>query len=297
MILLIGATGQLGGLIARRLLLRGHAVRALVRDPASAASRALAGAGAHLASGDLRDPASLRTACEAVRGIITTANSMSRGGPDTIESVDRRGNANLIAAAAEQGVRRFVFISALGADAHHPMPLLQAKGETEQRLQGSGLEWTVLQPDFYMDMLPMAVVGAPALAGGAVTLIGEGRRRHSMVAISDVANYALAALGRKDAIGRVLQIGGPEPVSWRDVLAAFERHLGRDVPVRFVPPGQPIEGMPGMLSGLLAALETYDSPLDTGGLAKLYQVVPTSLDDFVRGVVAAARGGAQVRTA
>lgn len=297
MILVIGATGQLGGLIARRLLHRGDAVRVLVRDLSSAAARDLAEAGAHLVLGDLADTASLRTACESVRGIITTANSMSRGDPDTIESVDRRGNANLIDAAVEQGVRRFVFISALGADAHHPMPLLQAKGETEQRLRESGMDWTALQPDFYMDMLPMAVVGAPALAGGAVTLVGEGRCRHSMVAISDVADYALAALDRDDAVGQTLRIGGPEAVSWRDVLAAFERHLGRDIPVSFVAPGHPIDGMPGMLTGLLAALETYDSPLDTGGLAKRYGVVQTSLDDFVHGVVAATRGGAEVRTA
>ena len=297
MILVIGATGQLGGLIARRLLLRGDAVRVLVRDLSSVAARDLAEAGAHLVLGDLTDTASLRTACESVRGVIATANSMSRGDPDTIESVDRRGNANLIDAAVEQGVRRFVFISALGADTHHPMPLLQAKGETEQRLRESGMDWTALQPDFYMDMLPMAVVGAPALAGGTVTLVGEGRCRHSMVAISDVADYALAAFDRDDAVGQALQIGGPEAVSWRDVLAAFERHLGRDIPVSFVAPGQPIDGMPGMLTGLLAALETYDSPLDTGGLAKRYGVVQTSLDDFVHGVVAATRGGAKERTA
>lgn len=61
--------------------------------------------------------------------IITTANLMSCSGPDTIESVDRRGNARLIEAAAGAGVRRCVFISALGADPNHPMSLLRAKGE------------------------------------------------------------------------------------------------------------------------------------------------------------------------
>lgn len=297
MILVIGATGQLGGLIARRLLLRGEEVRVLVRDPAAPAARALSGAGALLVPGDLTDPASLRAACESVQGIITTANSMSRGGPDTIDSVDRHGNVNLIEAATGAGVGRFVFISALGADPHHPMPLLQAKGETEERLGQSTMDWTVLQPDFYMDMLPMAVIGAPALSGGTVTLVGEGRRRHSIIAMKDVADYAVAALHSDGAIGKVLQLGGPEAVSWRDVLKAFERHLGRKIPVGFVAPGQPIDSMPEMLAGLLAALETYDSPLDSSGLARRYSVVPTSLDDFVRGVVEAAGESERTRTA
>ncbi len=289
MILVSGATGQLGGLIARRLLLRGEEVRVLVRDPAAPAARALFGAGARLVPGDLTDPASLRAACESVQGIITTANSMSRGGPDTIDSVDRHGNANLIDAATGAGVGRFVFISALGADPHHPMPLLQAKGETERRLGQSTMDWTVLQPDFYMDMLPMAVIGAPALSGGTVTLVGEGRRRHSIIAMKDVADYAVAALHSDGAIGKVLQLGGAEAVSWHDVLSSFERHLGREVPVRLVDPGQPVTGLPEAIAGLLAALETYDSPLETGALAREYGVAPTTLDKFVRGVVEAAR--------
>ncbi|GAA1864643.1 hypothetical protein GCM10009715_09750 [Paeniglutamicibacter psychrophenolicus] len=290
MILLIGGTGQLGGLIARRLLLRGEEVRVLVRDPSAPAARALVEAGARLVPGDLTDPASLRAACESVQGIITTANSMSRGLPDTIDSVDQHGNANLIDAATGAGVGRFVFISALGADPHHPMPLLQAKGETEQRLRQGTLDWTVLQPDFYMDMLPMAVIGAPALSGGTVTLVGEGRRRHSIIAMKDVAGYAVAAFARPESIGRVLRLGGPEAVSWRDVLDSFERHLGREVPVRFVAPGQPLPGQPEMVSGLLALLETYDSALDTRALARSHGVVPTTLDGFVRGAVEAARG-------
>lgn len=290
MILVIGATGQLGGLIARRLLLRGERVGVLVRDAAAPPALALARAGARLFTGDLGNPASLRDACAAAQCIITTANSMSRGVPDTVDTVDRRGNANLVEAAVGAGVRRFIFVSALGADPHHEMPLLRAKGETEQLLMRSPLDWTILQPDFYLDLLAMAVVGAPALAGDTVTLIGEGRRRHSMVAMADVADYALAVCGRADAVGQVLRLGGPEALSWHDVIAAFARQLGREIPVRHVAPGQPVASMPELIAGLLAALETYDSPLETGGLARSLGVVPTSLDDFVRDAVLAAGG-------
>jgi uncharacterized protein YbjT (DUF2867 family) len=188
---------------------------------------------------------------------------MARGGADTIESVDERGNRNLIDAAASAGVRHFVFVSALGASPDHPMPLLRAKGLTEERLRASGMTWTALQPNMYMETLPLAVVGGPALAGQPVTLVGEGRRRHSFVAIHDVAAYAVAALAKGESENQTLVIGGPQPLSLQDIVATFAQELGRDIPVRTLPPGTPVPGMPDAVSGLLTALETYDSPIDS----------------------------------
>lgn len=287
MILVAGATGQLGGLITHSLLSQGHQVRALVREPAGAGD--LAARGADLAVGDLTDPASLLRACDGVRAVVTTANSMARGGADTIESVDRAGNANLIQAATEQGVDRFVFVSALGADPRHPMPLLRAKGETESLLRDSDMEWTILQPDFFMELLMMITVGAPALSGETVTLIGEGRRKHSLVSMVDVAAYVVAVLDRPDAAGQTLLIGGPEPVSWRDVISAFEKHLGREVPVHTLPDPDQSEVSADPIIGLLAALETYDSPIDMTALTERYGVASTRMTDFVSGAVAATR--------
>ena len=287
MILVVGATGQLGGTIAHMLLDAERPVRVLVRPGADYSS--LVAAGAEAVTGDLKDPATLVPACQGVDAVITTANATARGEGDTIESVDRIGNRNLIDAAAAAGVGRFVFISALGADPDHPMALLRAKGETEQHLRDSAMAWTVLQPNLFLDKLPMAVVGGPALAGQPVTLVGEGRRRHSMIAMRDAAAYAVAALDRSDAADQLLVIGGPQAVSWRDIVAEFGRALGTDVPVRTVAPGQPVPGMPDFLIGLLAALETYDSPIDSSGLAAAYGIRPTTLADFAHDVVAASR--------
>ena len=179
-----------------------------------------------------------------VEAIVSTANSALRGGDDTVESVDRDGNRNLVDAATAAGVRHFVFVSALGASPDSPVPFMRAKGETEQRLRDSGMPWTVLQPNAYMDIWFPMVVGGPALAGQPVTLVGEGRRRHSFVAMRDVAAYAIAALDQ-EAIGQTLIIGGPEPVTWWDVVAAFNAELGREIPIRTVRPGQPVPGLPG----------------------------------------------------
>ena len=286
MILVLGATGQLGSLIVDRLLEGEHSVRVLVRD--QSAYDAFASTAAEVVWGDLKDVESVRMACRGIEAVVTTANATARGGEDTIESVDRTGTQNLIKSAATAGVRRFVFISALGADPHDRMPLLQAKGEAEEQLRNSGMAWSVLQPNLFLDKLPMAVVGGPALVGQPVTLVGEGRRRHSMVAMSDVAAFAVAALERDRADTETLVIGGPQAISWRDVVSAFEQELGRPIPVRTVALGDPVPEMPAFMTELLAALETYDSPIDSSAVADSYGVDQTSLDEFVHGVVVGA---------
>ena len=288
MILVVGATGQLGGLIARTLLDRGKPVRILVRSGSSYDH--LATAGAEPVIGDLKDPDSLAACCTGVEAIVSTANSALRGGDDTVESVDRQGNSNLIDAASAAGVRHFVFISVLGAHPDSPVPFIQAKGETEQRLRESGMSWTALQPEAYMDIWFPMVVGGPALAGQSVTLVGEGRRRHAFVAMRDVVEYALATLDQ-ETNGQTLLIGGQEPVSWWDVIAAFNQELGHEIPVRTVEPGEPVPGLPDVAAQLLAAMETYDTPIDSSGLASTYGITPTSVAEFVRGFVASSRQG------
>jgi uncharacterized protein YbjT (DUF2867 family) len=288
MILVVGATGYLGGLIARTLLDQGKAVRILVRPGSSYED--LVAAGAEPVTADLKDRASLPACCAGVEAIVSTANSALRGGDDTVESVDRDGNRNLVDAATAAGVRHFVFISALGASPDSPVPFLRAKGETEQRLRDSGMPWTVLQPNTFMDIWFPMVIGGPALAGESVTLIGEGRRRHSFVAMRDVAAYAIAALDQ-EAKGQTLLIGGPEPATWWDVVAAFNAELGREIPVRTVEPGQPVPGLPDVMAQLLAGMETYDSPLDSSELAGAYGVTPTAPAEFVRGFLASSRDG------
>lgn len=281
MILVVGATGRLGGLIARKLLDSGKTVRVLVRDGSS-----FDDARAETVPGDLKNSDSLRKACEGADVVVTTANAIAPSqAEDSIDSVDRLGNRNLIAAAQAQGVRHFVLVSVLGASADHVVPFVRAKGEAEQALRQSGLSWTILQPDPFMDIWFPFIIG-PALESGAVTLVGEGKQRHSMVAMQDVVGYAVAAVERKEAANRVLAIGG-EPVSWRDVVDTFSEVLGREIPVQTVPPGEPVPGLPDFVAELLASLELYESPLDMSELSRTFGVKTTSLHDFVRGFVAA----------
>jgi NADH dehydrogenase len=279
-------------MITQRLLGEGKAVRILVRynspaEPMSAQGMAtspqsLIDAGAQPVYGDLKDRASLDAACDGIETLITTANSAMRGGEDTVDTVDRQGNRNLIEAARAAGVKQFVFTSFLGADPNSPVPLFQAKAETEALLAESRMPYTVLAPNFFIESWAGMVVGIPLQARQPITLVGEGRRLHSLISVGDVAAFAVAAVGHPAAIDQRLALGGPQPVSWRDIVAAFGQVLGQELPVRFVAPGEPIPGAPDIVPAVLAGMETYDSPIPMDDTARLYGVEQTPLASVVR---------------
>jgi NADH dehydrogenase len=280
MILVVGGTGDLGSEVARRLLADGQRVRALVRSEDRGA--ALRAAGAELVTGDLKDPDSLRAACAGIETVISTANSAKRGGDDNPQTVDLEGNRHLVDAAKAAGVGQFIFVSALGARSDSPVPFLAAKGKTEEYLRASGMPFTIISPTAFMEVWAARLVGAPAQAGQPVTLVGEGRRKHSFISAGDVASFVIAAIGHPAARNAQLVIGGPEALSFRDVVAVYERALGREIPVRTVKPGEPIPGVPPAVAGIAASFDTYDSAIDMTETAQTFGVKLTTLEDAVR---------------
>src|SRR5690606_10600731 len=121
-----------------------------------------------------------------------------------------------------------------------PSDFMRAKAETEQRLRESGMDYTILLPNAFMDVWPAMVVGAPALQGQPVTLAGEGKRIHSFIYGGDVAAFAVAAVDQPQARNQTLVLGGPEALSWRDVVATYGRVLGRELPVSWLQAGEPV---------------------------------------------------------
>ena len=285
MILLAGSTGFVGGMIARLLLERSHPLRILVR-PESDHQRLL-DAGAEKALGDLKDRVSLAAACRGIDTVITTASAGQRGGADTPTTVDLEGNRSLIEAARNAGVKQFIYISALAGTVDHPVPLPRAKALTEVTLRESGVPYTILAANGIMDVMLPVVIGYPLSLGRPVTLVGEGRRRHSFVAARDVAAYAVAAVDHPDAVNRRIPVGGPDALSWHDMIDAYERGLGRPVPVEWIKPGELLPNVPSapglaeFLSGLLASLEMFDSPVDMTAASRTFGVTPTTIDEFV----------------
>jgi NADH dehydrogenase len=253
----------------------------LVRDASGEA--ALREAGAEPFLGDMKDPASLAAACAGVSTVLTTANSVGRGGEDTVETVDLEGNRQLVEAAAQSGVEHFIFVSAQGEDPDHPVPFLRAKGLTSQLLRRSGMGYTVLLPDIYMDVWIPLVVFGPVQAGRPVSIVGGGRRRHNCVAVRDVAGIAAGCVGNEAAVNRDLLIGGPEAISWSDIISVYERVNGVEVEVHSLAPGVPMPGFPDAVAGMMAALETYDSPppLSAADAESIFGVQLTTVENFL----------------
>jgi NADH dehydrogenase len=278
-ILVVGATGSLGSRITYSLLDRGDQVRVLARRSSRYAGLQLGGA--EVALGDLRDRQSIERACRGAAVVVTTA-SVSKTGDDSIENVDLEGNQTLIAAAEAAGVEHFLLVSTLGASADSPVPVFRAKAAAEERLRQSRMAGTILQPNAFMDVWFPMLIEAPALAGLPVTLVGESRRRHSFVAERDVAAFVIAAVRHPASRGATIAIGGPEALTLREAVAAYEEAAGRSLPLQSVAPGEPIPGVPEPVWGIAAALESFDSPIPMEESCRRYGITLTSVGDFAR---------------
>src|SRR6266536_4442773 len=145
MILVVGATGNLGGAVTRMLLAQGQPVRILVRPQSD--YQPLAEAGAQVVLGDLKQPGSLDAACQGADTVITTANSAARGGEDNPQTVDLEGNRHLIEAAKAAGMKQIIFVSLTLADPNSPVPFFQARGKTEDYLRANGLPLSCARHD------------------------------------------------------------------------------------------------------------------------------------------------------
>jgi len=280
MILVVGATGNLGSAVTRMLLAQNQPTRILARSRSN--GQPLTEAGAQVVLGDLKQRDSLDLACQGVDIVITTANSAARSGADTVQTVDLEGNRNLIDAAKAAGVRQFIFVSALTADPRSPVPLLQAKGITEAYLRASDIPYTIIAPNGYMEVILGGFVGMPAMMGQPVTIVGGGRRKHSFVSLGDVAAFIIAAIDNPGAINQKLLLGGPQPLSFRDAVAIYERVLAHRIPIRSVAPGEPVPGLPEMVAQLLAGLDGYDSPMDMTETAQTFNIPLTPLEVVAR---------------
>ncbi|HEY8706215.1 MAG TPA: NmrA family NAD(P)-binding protein [Gaiellaceae bacterium] len=216
-----GATGALGSKICHALLARGAAVRALVRDPASGSARALADAGADVVRADLTEPGSVAPAVEGVACVVSTATCFPRD--DAIEAVDRDGNLALVDAAEAAGASRFVFVSfrPVALD----FPLQRAKRAVEERLAEARLDAVVLRPGKLMDVWFSPVCGFDASVR-CVTLFGAATAPVTWIAAADVAEMAARAANGEGPRAGTFEVGGPEPLSQREVVAIYEEASG-----------------------------------------------------------------------
>jgi uncharacterized protein YbjT (DUF2867 family) len=228
-ILVVGATGLLGAETTKRLVERGHHVRALVRNPAKANLP-----GAEVVPGDLLDPASLAAAARGTSQLFTTANSFMGRGASSPGRVDVAGYRSLLAAAREAGVGRIVHVSAAHLTADSTVDYFRVKHQVEEVVRGSGVPWVALRPSAFMDIWHEVYTGG-IRKNGTATVFGDGRAVANYIAIADVAELAVKVLERPEIRNEVIPLGGPSTLSALELVDLVAKRSSRAVKIRHVP--------------------------------------------------------------
>ena len=294
MILVTGGNGFVGPKIVRALRERDLPVRALVRRPGDRSAATLAAWGSELVQGDMTDAESLRRAVEGAEVVVHLV-SIRQGSDDDFRQVMEQGTRDLVAAAKDAGVRRFVLMSALGTSEQTKdlVPYYRAKWEMEQTVQGSGVEHVVFRPSFVFagDGGILPTFTKLARFAPVTPIIGSGTQRIQPIWIDDVAAYFAAGVDKPEAANRIFELGGPDAVSWNEFWQRLKRELGQRRPSVHVPMGLMrlnalvTERLPGnipLTRDLLTMLEHGDNVTSNDDAVRTFGLTLAPLDEQLR---------------
>jgi uncharacterized protein YbjT (DUF2867 family) len=295
-ILVTGGTGFVGPAVVHALRAEGHDVRALVRDLRSKQARTLETWGCTLAQGDMTDAPSLERAvqgCDAVVHLV----AIPSGSEEQFRRIMIQGTRDLVDAAKRADLKRFVLMSALGTGERSKdlTPYYRAKWEQEQTVAGSGIDHTIFRPSFVFGksggMLPLLV--RQVRWSPAVAVIGT--KRMQPIWVEDVAAYFAKSLSTAGATNRTFELGGPEVVSWDELIDRIKRITGKRRPTFHPPLGLVragaalVEKLPTGLPlsrDALTMLEFEDNVTDIRPAVETFGIEPIGLNEQIRRAVA-----------
>ncbi|HEX4734277.1 MAG TPA: NAD(P)H-binding protein [Thermoleophilaceae bacterium] len=222
MILLTGATGNVGSALLHRLVADGHPVRALVRDPRRLGPDRVR---VQIALGDLSDASSFRHALRGVKTVIHLAAAIrdqERQGA-TIEEVNALGTLRLVRAAERAGVERFIFFSAIGASLHSPSRFFRAKAQAEVAVEESSMQTTTFAPSIiYSPGDPWITLLGRLAVLPLVPISGSGRAMYEPIWSHDAAAAVVGVLGLNgDQPHQRLELAGPQRLSYDDIVRTY----------------------------------------------------------------------------
>lgn len=247
-VFLTGATGFVGGHLLRDLVARGHECACLVRRAGRLA------APAREVLGDATRPEGLAEAMAGSEALIHLVGII-REFPErgvTFERLHVEATRNVLEAARQAKVARYLHMSAGGAREGASTPYHRTKWAAEELVHVSGLSWTVFRPsivfgpgDGFVSLLARLIRRSPV-----VPVIGDGRYALRPVAVKTVAAGFAAALERPETAGRTFEVGGPDRLTYNRVLDLIAQALGLAHPTKLHVPV-------GLVRLAAAALERY----------------------------------------
>lgn len=256
-LLVVGGTGFIGTHLCAELHDRGHEVTAMSRSPDDGGVPE----GVEATAGDVTTYDSIEPAFEGVDAVVNLValSPLFRpsGGDEMHYRIHRDGTENVVAAAEEHGVGRLVQLSALGADPDGETAYIRAKGQGEDIVRSSSLEWVILRPSVVFgdggEFIPYTKQLAPAYL---TPLPGGGKTRFQPIWIGDLAPMIADAATEDEHAGEIYELGGPETLT----LAAIAKlaHAADGRPVNVLPIPMAVAG-----AGLKALGAVPESVLDS----------------------------------
>ena len=245
----------------------------------------------------MTDGPSLHRAAEGCEVVVHLV-AIRQGKEEQFRRVIEQGTRDLVAAAQEAGVRRFVLMSALGTseETKDLVPYYHAKWESEQAVAGSGLDHVIFRPSFIFGrdggILPTFKKVARLMPVTPVT--GPGKQRIQPIWIDDVAAYFAAAVDKPEAGGRIFELGGPDAVTWNELWARLKQALRVRRPTVHVPMSLMrvnallTERLPGnipLTRDLLTMLEHGDNTVSNDDAVQTFGLPLVPLDEQLRRAV------------
>jgi uncharacterized protein YbjT (DUF2867 family) len=283
-ILVTGATGSIGAQLVMYLASKDDVtVRAFVRDEIKA--EPLAKAGAELAIGTFDDRESIRAAMKNIDTVVLIAPA----GPSAAEQ-----NGNIIKISKESSVGKVVRISAIKASADGPTENTRLHAKSDDELQASGLKYVILRPNYFMQNLFILV---DSINNESALYAGMGDAKFAMIDVRDIVECAGYAALSDEFDNQIIELSGPECLSFHDVASVLSDVSGRAISYVPVTPEAVGESM------LRAGLDEWTSTLmrdysqaysegwgdfATDNVERMTGHAPRSVDQFVREVLAPA---------
>ena len=218
LVMVTGATGFLGRRVVRDLIARRHDVRCLIHSPGR--ERMFDHRIVEVHYGSVTDPEALSQAFHDVQAVVHLVGIIRARGRNTFDFVHRQGTANVVAAAKEAGVREVIYVSAMGAMEDPSYAYFYSKRQAELEVINSGIGYTILRPSVIFGEGDEFLTALAALVrlGPFTPVIGSGRNRMQPVAAEDVSRCVAASVGNSTVRGKVINLGGPDRLSYNDLL-------------------------------------------------------------------------------
>ncbi|MDX1763242.1 MAG: NAD(P)H-binding protein [bacterium] len=295
MILITGATGFVGSHLLEFLQEVDTPVRCLVRSEAK--EEAVRSLGFEVVLGDIQDRDSLNEGLQGIETVVHLVGIIEEKKGADFEAIHVQGTNSLIEAAKSAGVSTIFFQSALGATPDSPYRYLKTKGEAEDIVRSSGIPYTIFKPSLILGKKDGFTERMKQLltAGPVVPVPGDGEAKLQPIYIRDWVKCFQQAMVRGEMRNKTYELGGPEQLTYNEILKAIMAALGLDKPIVHIPMGMTRLALPFMglarsaarvvgreipeVTGELLALLSIDNICEIDSVKKNFGFAPMKLAD------------------